>query len=140
MRSDLNAEVLLAERVAGLWPQHLITFLEERLVWRRTVNFENEPPVENEPTGQAKRITCMFIIKFQYSSKILPFNLILIIMCLFLISDVTNVGSKLQYWVEFDDGSKFVQAKEARKRYSGLIIDYLQPHLIVVDAQPTDRE
>lgn len=62
------------------------------------------------------------------------------ILFLFSNSDVTNVGSKLQYWMEFDDGSKFVSAKEARKRYGDLIINYLQPHLIVVDARPTDRE
>lgn len=68
MRSDLNAEVVLADRVAGLWPQQLITFLEERLVWRRAINFDNEPPTENEPSGQAERISCMYIINFQYSS------------------------------------------------------------------------
>lgn len=54
--------------------------------------------------------------------------------------DVTNVGSKLQYWVEFDDGSRFVSSKEARKHYGSLIIDYLQPHLIVEDAEPTVQE
>lgn len=94
-------------------------------------------------TGWTSETNFVYVIvhyKIWKFFPILPINLNLMILFLFTISDVTNVCSKLQYWVEFDDGSKFVSAKEARKRYGDLIIDYLQPHLIVADTQPTDRE
>ncbi|XP_055327071.1 chromobox protein homolog 5-like [Sitodiplosis mosellana] len=104
LKSELKTELVSADRVAVLWPDHLVSFLEERIVWRRRVDFDSTSPVENQPVGQARRITY-----------------------------VTNVGSTLLYWVEYDDGSQFVSAKEARKKYSNLIIEYLQPHLLVVD-------
>lgn len=63
LKSKMRAELISADRVSQLWPKKLISFLEERLVWRRTVNFEEDAPVveTTAPIGQARKISCKYI-------------------------------------------------------------------------------
>lgn len=124
-----DSGVIASHRARLLWPQLVIHFLEERLVWIPHVHFA--APDQLRQPDNVDAVPISIDCKHRNLLVFLNFSILFLIMISPLFSDVTRIGRDLLYLVTWQDGSKFFASKVVAKKWPVLLINFLERNLMV---------
>lgn len=97
-----DIEIVSSSRARDLWPELVIDFLEKSLEWSGIVNLE-EPVTQSDSLPDGDPISVTY---------------------------ATRRGNDTLYWINWNDGAMFIKAKEAKKKYADVVLNYLEEHLV----------
>lgn len=129
-----NVEVADARQ---FWPRLIADFLENSVQWvmptrENAANHEIAHEIEVVEDDVPQRISCNYYkpLSLIQSNSMKSNEMIRNYSRIFLSTDITKMNSKIFYLIEYERGPRFMTSKETKKKWSHLIIEYLEPKLI----------